>query len=98
MSTSLEGKLLFYYTEQIPPKHNKKNEKELNAFIKYLNNPAICHKSIMTARYQVLRSFETPFCCSLGLFSKYFFATFLVTYYKFTPENNSTLLKNMQRL
>jgi len=40
----IRRQLLIYY----PKKHNKKNEKELNAYIKYINNSKIWHKSIMT--------------------------------------------------
>jgi len=56
------------------------------------------YKSIVTSRYQLLRLFETPICCSLEHFPKYFFAIFLQLRILYAYQNNSTLLKNMYRM
>jgi len=50
-------------------------------------------KSIVTSRYQLLRSFETPFYCSLEHFLKRFFVIFWQLRVLNSYQNNFTLLK-----
>jgi len=47
--------------------------------------------SIVTSRYQLLRSFETPFCYSLEHFPKHLFAIFLQLRILNAHQNNSTI-------
>jgi len=49
-------------------------------------------KTIVTSRYQLLRLFETQFCCSLEHFPNDFFAIFLQLRILNAYQSNSTLL------
>jgi len=60
-----------------------------------MNYPKNWRKCIVTSRHQLLRSFETSFCCSLKHFPKHFFVIFLQLHILNSYQNNSTLLKNM---